>query len=171
MGTASQDPAGTVEPEFLAQIPIFGGLSEAVLVKILGATEEVHVAVGATVIREGDVAVSMFVVRDGELEICKSGRNGAEFCLAVLKRGDCVGEMSLIDIQPRSATVRALSPATLLVLDHKAIARLYQSDLEVYTLLVLNIAREISRRLRRADQVLVDLGVALQVPWDGTTVG
>jgi CRP-like cAMP-binding protein len=107
----------------------------------------------------------MFVVGDGELEICKLGRNGAEFCLAILKRGDCVGEMSIIDIQPRSATVRAIGAATLFVLDQAAIAKLYQTDLEVYTLLVLNIAREISRRLRHANQVLVDLGVAVQDPW------
>jgi CRP-like cAMP-binding protein len=73
--------------------------------------------------------------------------------------------MSLIDIQPRSATVRALGTATLLVLDHAAIGRLYQTNLEVYTLLVLNIAREISRRLRYADQVLVDMGVAVQNSW------
>ena len=151
--------------EFLAQIPIFGGLSDVVLAKILGAAREVNVAPGARVIGEGDLAVNMFVVRDGELEICKLGRNGAEFCLAILKRGDCVGEMSIIDIQPRSATVRALGAATLFVLDQAAITKLYQTDLEVYTLLVLNIAREISRRLRHANQVLVDLGVAVQDPW------
>jgi CRP-like cAMP-binding protein len=114
----------------------------------------------------------MFIVREGELEICKRGRNGAEFCLATLQRGDCVGEMALIDIQPRSATVRALSPATLCVLDQQEIARLYQTDLEIYTLLVLNIAREISRRLRRADQVLVDAGLAVQGVWiDGRPAG
>src|SRR5262249_30478825 len=90
---------------------------------------------------------------------------GAEFCLAVLKRGDCVGEMSLIDIQPRSATVRAVSDSALYLLEHAEIGKLYSSDLEAYTLLVLNIAREISRRLRRADQVLVDMGVGMEGPW------
>ena len=73
--------------------------------------------------------------------------------------------MSLIDIQPRSATVRALRPSVLYVLDQAAIARLYHTDPEVYLMLVLNIAREISRRLRRADQVLVDMGVAVQALW------
>jgi len=165
MGGRSLDVASPEDREFLAQIPIFGGLSEAVLTKILGAAREVNVAAGARVIGEGDLAVNMFVVRDGELEICKLGRNGAEFCLAILKRGDCVGEMSIIDIQPRSATVRAIGAATLYVLDQTAIAKLYQTDLEVYTLLVLNIAREISRRLRHANQVLVDLGIAVQDPW------
>jgi CRP/FNR family cyclic AMP-dependent transcriptional regulator len=155
------ETSGAVDRELLAQTPIFGGLPERALATIVGAARTIRVAAGQRLISEDDLAVSMFVVCDGEVEICKRGRNGAEFCLAILRRGDCVGEMSLIDIQHRSATVRAVGDAVLLVLDQAAIAKLYETDLEAYTLLVLNIAREISRRLRRADQVLVDLGIAL----------
>jgi CRP/FNR family cyclic AMP-dependent transcriptional regulator len=155
------ETTSAVDRELLAQTPILGGLPERALATILGAARMIQVAPGQLLIAEGDLAASVFVVCEGEVEISKRGRNGAEFCLAILKRGDCVGEMSLIDIEHRSATVRALGAAALLVLDHAAIARLYQTDLEAYTLLVLNIAREISRRLRRADQVLVDLGIAL----------
>jgi CRP/FNR family cyclic AMP-dependent transcriptional regulator len=154
--------AGEVGLDLLARIPIFAGLPEAALARILAAARRVQVAAGERLIEEGEAAVSMFVVADGELEICKRGRDGSVFCLAVLRRGDCVGEMSLIDIQPRSATVRAVGTAALLMLDQAAIAGLYRSDLEVYTLLVLNIAREISRRLRQADQALVDVGLAVQ---------
>ena len=67
----------------------------------------------------------MFVVREGELQILKHGKGGAEYKLAVLKVGDCVGEMSLIDIQPRSATARAVGTATLYVLDLAEIGKLY----------------------------------------------
>jgi CRP-like cAMP-binding protein len=154
-----------IDPEFLAQIPIFGGLPERVLARIIDVSRLVCVSAGTELFREGEPARSMFVVSEGELEICKRGRNGAEFCLAVLRRGDCVGEMSLIDIQPRSATVRAVGAAALCVVDQAEIAKLFRTDLEVYTLLVLNIAREISRRLRSADQVLVDMGVAVQGLW------
>ncbi|HVR01294.1 MAG TPA: cyclic nucleotide-binding domain-containing protein [Polyangia bacterium] len=159
---------GTVEAvdrALLAQTAIFAGLSDAVLEKIFAAARIIRVEAGQSVIEEGDLSVGVFVLCDGELEICKRGRNGAEFCLAVMKRGDCVGEMSLIDVQARSATVRALGAATLFVLDQAAITRLYKTDLEVYTLLMLNIAREISRRLRQADQTLVDMGVAMQDLW------
>ena len=151
--------------EFLQQVPILGGLDEAVLTRIMSAARVLEVAEGACIIEEGALTAALFIVCEGELEICKRGRNGAEFSLATLKRGDCVGEMSLVDIQPRSASVRALEPTTLLVLDEAAVARLYASDLQVYTLLMLNIAREISRRLRVADQTLVDLGVAVQSTW------
>src|SRR4029077_17515918 len=94
----------------------------------------------------GEHPRSLFIGREGELQILKHGRGGAEFKLAVLKTGDVVGEMSLIDIQPRSATARAIGAATLYVLALAEIGNLYKNDVESYALLVLNISREISRR-------------------------
>jgi len=76
--------------EFLAQIPIFGGLPDAVLARVIDLAREVHVAPGGLIFAEGEPARSMFIVRQGELEICKRGRDGTEFCLATLQRGDCV---------------------------------------------------------------------------------
>jgi CRP-like cAMP-binding protein len=154
-----------VDRAFLTRIPIFAGLPDRVMDLIAATMRVAHVVPGAQLLREGEHARSMFIVREGELQILKRGRDGTEFKLAVLKTGDVVGEMSLIDIQPRSATARAVGEATLCVIDQQEIAKLYQTDLEVYTLLVLNIAREISRRLRRADQILVDAGLAVQGAW------
>ena len=154
-----------VDPAFLKETPIFGSLPEQVLSRLVASIRVVRTDAGAQIFAEGDAARCMFLVAEGELEVCKRGRNGADFCLAVLGRGACVGEMSLIDIQARSATVRALRPTLLYVLNQAEIAKLYETDLEVYALLISNIAREISRRLRCADQVLVDLGVAVQGLW------
>src|SRR5882672_6357652 len=81
------------------RIPIFEGMPEPVLARLLAATRRVTVAAGRRLLEEGEAAVSLFVLIEGELEICKRGRTGEEFCLAVLRAGDCVGEMSLIDIQ------------------------------------------------------------------------
>jgi CRP-like cAMP-binding protein len=107
----------------------------------------------------------MYVVRDGELQNLKHGKGGTEYRLATLKAGDVVGEMSLIDIQPRSATARALGQATLYALDLSEIAKLYSSDVEAYALLVLNIAREISRRLRVADEAMTNMGLTADGMW------
>jgi CRP/FNR family transcriptional regulator, cyclic AMP receptor protein len=159
------DESPPVDPAFLRETPIFGGLPERVLSRLVAAIRVLRVETGTKIFAEGDLASCMFVVAEGELEICKRGRNGADFCLAVLGRGACVGEMSLIDIQARSASVVALSPAVLYLLNQADIAKLYETDLEVYALLISNIAREISRRLRCADQVLVDMGVAVQGAW------
>ncbi|HEX2657670.1 MAG TPA: Crp/Fnr family transcriptional regulator [Polyangia bacterium] len=156
------DDAGTrIERDFLANVPILGGLPEHVLGRVADLARVLRLPPGGEAFAEGDPARGMYVVREGELEIVKRGRTGAEFCLAVLKPGDCVGEMSLIDIQNRSATARATVTSALYVLDQTVIAALYHTELEVYTLFMLNIAREISRRLRCADQLLVDMGVAV----------
>jgi CRP-like cAMP-binding protein len=154
-----------VDREFLSRTPIFGGLSEDVLDRIIAAATILHVPAGAQLIGEGELARTLFIVCEGQLEIRKRGTKGSDVRLAVLHAGDCVGEMPLIDIQPRSATVRALGPAEVFKMDHSEIAKLYQSNTEVYMMLVLNIAREISRRLRRADQVLADMGIVVQEMW------
>ena len=155
----------SVDPEFLAQVPIFGGLPRQLLAEMIAVAAVRRVGAGVELIAEGDLAKTVFVVCEGELEIRKRGRTGSEFRLAVLKRGDCVGEMSLIDIQPRSATVRTLSPAVLLSLDHSYSAGLYRAHPDAYTLLVMNIAREISRRLRHADEILADMGQIAEETW------
>jgi CRP/FNR family transcriptional regulator, cyclic AMP receptor protein len=154
-----------VDRKFVADIPIFRGLPDAVVARIADVCRVVEIETGAELMQEGELAHGMFVVREGELEVCKRGRNGHEFCLATLKPGDCVGEMALVDIQPRSASARALTPVTMYVIDQSEIAKLADRDPQAYALLVLNIAREISRRLRVADQVLVDMGVAVSDLW------
>ncbi|HTA89242.1 MAG TPA: cyclic nucleotide-binding domain-containing protein, partial [Polyangiaceae bacterium] len=77
--------------------------------------------------------------------------------VALLGPGDWFGEMSIVDIQPRSATVRALAPSRLLRISAADLDALYRYDLRSYSLIVLNLARELSRRLRVADGILADL--------------
>jgi CRP-like cAMP-binding protein len=146
-----------IDRGFLATTAVFGGLPEHALTAFADVMRIVEVEAGAALFSEGEPARCMYVVHGGRLEIWKQRPSVR---LSTLQRGDCIGEMSLIEIQPRSATARALGPASVYALDHAEIARLYQSSLEVYTLLVMNIARELSRRLRRADQRLMSLEAA-----------
>jgi CRP/FNR family cyclic AMP-dependent transcriptional regulator len=159
------DGDGEVDRAFLARIPIFAGLPEETLDVLIAAGTSLGVPAGCQLVAEGDLARSVFVVCEGELEIRKRGAGGSDIRLAVLHPGDCVGEMSLIDIQPRSATVISLTDARVFRLDHAEIGKLHRSHAAVYTFLLMNIAREISRRLRRADQLLADRGVASQELW------
>jgi CRP-like cAMP-binding protein len=73
----------------------------------------------------------------------------------MLGPGDWFGEMAILGIQPRSASVRALAPSLLLSMGTEQVDRLlYRADLKDYALLVMNIARELSRRLRVADRLI-----------------
>jgi CRP-like cAMP-binding protein len=109
---------------------------------------------GDVIFQEGDSASSLFVLAEGKLEMAKQ-HNGREVVLGELRAGEFFGDMSFIDMQPRSMTVRASEPARIWQLDYSALRDVYVSDLKCYTLVVMNIAREMSRRLRRADRARV----------------
>ncbi len=140
--------------EQLRDIGLFGGLDDESLDLL---TRELRASLfdpGAMVMKEGDHAREMFVVLSGELEVVRHSVNGAEGRVALLGPGNWVGEMSIIDPQPRSASVRALAPSILLVVTTEDLDRLYRRDMKSYLLVVLNIARELARRLRVADGMI-----------------
>jgi CRP-like cAMP-binding protein len=144
----------------LREIGLFGALSDEVLERLARALETVRVGPGDTVFREGEGSGrEMYVLLDGEMEVSKRSRRGRDTRVAILGPGDCFGEMSMIDMQGRSATVRALAPSRLLKLTSEDMDALYRSDLKSYALIVLNIARDLSRRLRVTDGILADFMV------------
>ncbi len=155
------DPALRLQAkEFLLGIPVFGGLEDATMERLLDMMQMRGHRAGEIVCKEGDLGREMFVVRAGLVEVRKRAKDhGRETALATLKGGDCFGEMSLIDVQPRSATVFAREPTELYVLTNMDLYKLYEQDLPGYTFLVQNICRELSRRLRKADAVIADFPI------------
>lgn len=148
-----------LDAAFLRTVPIFGGLEDAELARLWSYTEVHAHAAGDVILREGELAKEMFVLLEGSVEIFSTDpTTGAEQPLRTLNKGDCFGEMALIDIQPRSASVRTLTPVRLMVIGFDDLIRVYQFNMQTYTIIVLNIAREISRRLRRANEQLARVG-------------
>jgi CRP/FNR family cyclic AMP-dependent transcriptional regulator len=141
----------------LREIGLFGGLADEVLARLASNLPTERLAPGQVVFREGDAAHCLFVLLEGEVEVVKKSRGAVEHRVAILGPADCFGEMSLIDVQPRSATVRAIAPSRVLRIDSEAIDRLYRQDLKSYALVTLNIARDLSRRLRVADGILAEV--------------
>ena len=150
------DPA-SIAPSDLRNIGLFGALSDEVLGFLAGMLTVVQPTAGDTIFREGEEASEMFVVLGGEMEVMKKSRAAVDARVAVLGPGDWFGEMSIVDIQPRSATVRALAPGRLIRITAADLDALYRHDVRSYAIIVLNLARELSRRLRVADGILADL--------------
>jgi CRP/FNR family transcriptional regulator, cyclic AMP receptor protein len=98
---------------FLLATPFFGGLSDASLDLLVSMLVERRFEVGATVVVEGEPGRSMFIVHSGELVVSKRRDSGLAIRIAGLGPGDFFGEMTLIEIQNRSATVVAESPTVL----------------------------------------------------------
>ncbi|MEO6598644.1 MAG: cyclic nucleotide-binding domain-containing protein [Polyangiaceae bacterium] len=147
----------SVSPAELRSIGLFGALSDEVLIHLSTTLSLQSPEAGEIVFREGDDANAMYVVLRGEMEVLKKSKRATEARVALLGPGDWFGEMSIVDIQPRSATVRALAPGRLLRISAADLDALYRYDLRSYSLIVLNLARELSRRLRVADGILADL--------------
>ncbi|EYF03561.1 cyclic nucleotide-binding domain-containing protein [Chondromyces apiculatus] len=140
----------------LRDIGLFGGLPDEVLRMLAGSLEVQDLEPGHVIFREGESGRDMFVLLDGEIEVLKRSKRNLEARVAVLGPNDWFGEMSILDVMPRSATVQAISPSRVLRISAHDLDTLYRRDLKAYSLLVLNIAREMSRRLRVADGLLAD---------------
>lgn len=138
-------------PELLAICPLFGGLSSDCCAAFAERLVREELSRGQSLYEEGDPAHALYIVAEGRLEVFKPSLN-PEVALTDLHPGDFFGDMSFIDMQPRSATVRAALPSAVWRLDYTVLRETYQLDMKCYTLVVMNIAREMSRRLRRADR-------------------
>lgn len=145
-----------VSPAELRGIGLFGALSDEVLAHLASTLSVTTPSAGDVVFREGEEARDMYVVISGEMEVLKRSRRGIDARVAMLGPSDWFGEMSIVDVQPRSATVRALAPSRLVRITAADLDALYRYDLKSYAIIVLNLARELSRRLRVADGILAD---------------
>lgn len=139
--------------EFLQRMPIFGALSAEALEVLLECARTVEVPAGSFFFHESDAANSMFVLEAGQAAVMKTWR-GCDFILNDLDAGDCFGEMALMDLQPRSASVRAQADCRAIEIGSDDLMRLYERDHEQFALLQMNIGREVCRRLRATDDLL-----------------
>lgn len=135
----------------LQNVPIFGGIREDILLFILDASPIVSVPKGKFFFHQEDTANAMFILEQGEVTILKTWK-GQEYLLRCLKTGDCFGEMAVIDLLPRSASVLATADSAAIEISSATLYQLYTKDLEQLTLLYMNVGREVSRRLREADE-------------------
>jgi len=134
----------------LQRMPLFGGIRDDVLGFLLDLCRETRVPHGEFFFREGDAGESMFVLEAGKVEVRKKAAHG-DLLLSTFGVGDCIGEMALIDLSPRSASVQAVEDCRAFEIFSASLFALYERDLEQFALIQMNIARELSRRLRVSD--------------------
>ena len=136
----------------LRDFPVFGGLTDEILKFIIREAAYISAAAGDYYFREDDPASAMYVLLSGEVGAFKTWQQ-QEYLVRKLGTGDCFGEMALIDLRPRSASIKALAPCETLELTSATFYEIYRQDLEQFTLMYMNLGRELSRRLRRSDEL------------------
>lgn len=146
--------------KLLREMPIFGGLQDSTLTFILDRSNMFTVESGGYFFVEGEVAHSLYVLSQGQVVIEKDWE-GTPIELKRMSVGDCFGEMAVIDLQARSASARADTECHAIEIKLRTLHELFQYDIEQYAIIMMNMGREVSRRLRLATARLFEMEQAL----------
>lgn len=144
------------ERTLLRSVSIFSDLDGASAAALERLAEAREFPEGAVVVSQDEPGDALFVLVSGRVKVVLYGESGREIILSMFKTpGDFFGEMSLLDNQPRSATVMAAERSRLLVLSRRD----FQAHIEAHPRTALRVLTELSRRLRRADAVIGNLAL------------
>ena len=149
----------------LQQVPFFGGIREDIIAFILQSSRTIRVQMGRRFVKEGDSARAMYILEEGRVAVVKRSKD-KDYLLGKLDPGDCFGEMSLMDCMPRSASVYALEDSSAIEILPSTLHQISSSDLEQFTLIEMNMGREVCRRLRAADEKIFEQSVLAEVEND-----
>lgn len=172
--------------EFLRQNPLFQGFSDIQLQQILPIVHELQFNEGDIIIHENEVSDNIYLIKSGEVEIRKQDiKHEKAFKIAILKVGDIVGEITLLDNAPRSASVRASKPCVLYAISANELRAISKEQLPskiiaekltllaqeavsiasepVYSIIIQNLAKSLGQRIRvTSDAVVESLGKELE---------
>ena len=142
----------------LAQISLFAGLEPGELAALAQHAFVRKLARGQILFTEGEPSEHLFLVRSGRLRVFVASSRGEELVLSVVGPGESLGELSVLDRQPRSATVDALEPAELIALAGADARQLLDTNQQALHAVAVALAAGM-RRLSgtAADLVFLDL--------------
>jgi len=133
--------------EVLKGVPLFSNLSQRQLSLIARHADEAHLEAGRILARQGEVGLEFLLLVEGTARVERNGK-----FLTRLQTGDFFGEMSLIDGKPRSATVIAETPVTLLAIHRRSFSYL----LDTIPGLPRKMLATLCERLRQADETMLN---------------
>ncbi len=138
----------------LSQISILAGLTEQQRNSVCGLLEKTTYKKGRTIFRQGHQPTHIYIIKSGVVQLIVS-QDDTPFELVVFRQGQCFGESSVIGILPHAATAFAMEDTELIVLSRDALMNLYDADIKLFSILMLNIARESCRRLHSSSETLL----------------
>jgi CRP-like cAMP-binding protein len=138
--------------EFFGSIAIFGGLDELALDRVVRRLKAHHYTAGEVVCQQDEPSRSMFILHSGQVLLKRTLSSGREIKMLRLGPGEFFGETTLIEMHPSHAAVTAETSALLYSLTSKDLHSLYREDVHTYVMVIGNLCRELSRRLRKAEQ-------------------
>jgi CRP/FNR family cyclic AMP-dependent transcriptional regulator len=114
-----------MDPNRLKAIPIFSDISDEEAKRLAAFATETSVAEGQILMKQGDYSTELIGIEEGTADVIRDGER-----IASLKEGDLIGEMGLLEREPRNADVIATSPMRVMKLTHWEIRRMSEETLE-----------------------------------------
>jgi CRP/FNR family cyclic AMP-dependent transcriptional regulator len=140
---------------FLRRVPMFYGLNEVQIDMLSVGSIRRSYPRGRTIVAEGDPSQSMYILLSGRAKVQRSDSEGKEVILAVIGAGEFFGEMSLIDDEPRSASVITLESCDFLSIRKESFITVLRQSNDI----CLGVMRSLVQRLRAADRKIETLAL------------
>lgn len=141
--------------ELIRRVPLFAQLSTSQAEALVGAVTKQRFKRGECIVTQGQTSNALFILLTGRARVLMSDKRDREVILASMQAGDHVGEMSLIDGEPHSATVQAEIMTDTLVLGRKDFLRCLSEN----SAMAYAVMRELVHRLRVADHKIGSLAL------------
>lgn len=140
-------------PELLRRVPFFEHLSETQTISLIGVLEKQRFKRSETLVVAGQKTNKLFVILSGTVNVTVSRSGGRELILATLGAGEWLGEMSLVDNEPHSATVVATSQVDVLMLTREG----FNSCILHNAPMAMAMMQGLVQRLRKCNNKTVSL--------------
>lgn len=147
--------------ELLQNMALFGGLTKSSLELIVDASDIIPFSKGDYIYREGDSGNTMYVVVKGSFAALKS-HEGTVYELARGGIGECIGVLEALNPSDRFCSIYAIEDSAAIRISSSDMLTLYHYDLEQYTLMQMNMGREVCRRMRRFEELLFERETCLE---------
>jgi len=143
--------------QILRNVTIFAGIPEENLRHISEQCDVVSFKSGEIIIKEDTPGKDIMVTLRGKVKIVL-GMDRHPIEVVEFGPGNCLGEVSVIGILNHSASVVAVEDTDLMVISKQLLMGIFNEDKELFSIIILNIARELARRLHFTDSVLMEYG-------------
>jgi len=138
--------------EALASVPLFSRLPPAQLAELARVAHRQRFERGRVIVYQGEPGDTMYFILAGQVKVSLSAPDGQEAIIAILEDGDCFGELSVFDEQPRSASVIATMPIEVLTLRRQDVLRVIRQNPD----LAISLITVLAQRLRDTDRLVED---------------
>jgi CRP-like cAMP-binding protein len=135
----------------LQKYSLFGGLVEDQIDELIPMMIQEKYKPGDVILVEKTPNDKIFFIVEGRVSVSKS-----ETSIYDMAEGNTFGEMEVLDVMPAAATIKAVTNVTVMSISNTAFREIYKKDIKSFSLLLMNLARDLSRRLRIANEMMID---------------